>query len=81
VLTLRRPAGKLKLTIKATWLKDAKVDGDALTEMSFGTQRSTEAGEAFEEGDEQVGGACCRASGVAVGWLTPASGLMSGVRL
>jgi hypothetical protein len=49
-----RPAGKLKASIKATWLKDAKVDVDALTELSFTTHRSTEAGEQAE-GLEQVG--------------------------
>lgn len=52
---LCRPAGKLKLTVKATWLKDAKVDVDALTELSFGTHRSTEAGDWAEEEGEQVG--------------------------
>lgn len=53
---LCRPAGKLKLTVKATWLKDAQVDVDALTELSFGTHRSTEAGDwGAEEEDEQVG--------------------------
>jgi hypothetical protein len=49
-----RPAGKLKVTVKATWLKDAKVDVDALTELSFGTQRSTEAGDGEDEFEEQV---------------------------
>lgn len=44
------------MSIKATWLKDAKVDVDALTELSFGTHRSTEAAELGMEGDEQVGG-------------------------
>jgi hypothetical protein len=54
-----RPAGKLKLTVKATWLKDAKVDVDALTELSFGTHRSTEAGDwGAEEEGEQVGCVC-----------------------
>lgn len=49
-----RPVGKLKVSIQATWLKDARVDMDALTELSFGTHRSTEAGEALQDGDEQV---------------------------
>lgn len=49
-----RPAGKLKLSIKATWLKHAKVDVDALTELSFNTHRSTDAGELEEPGEEQV---------------------------
>lgn len=49
-----RPAGKLKVTVKATWLKDAKVDVDALTELSFGTHRSTEGGLGPEEEYEQV---------------------------
>jgi len=50
-----RPAGKLKVSIKCMWLKDAKVDVDALTELSFNTHRSTEAGLDEAEGDEQVG--------------------------
>lgn len=49
-----RPAGKLKVTVKATWLNDAKVDVDALTELSFGTQRSTEAGDGEDDFEEQV---------------------------
>jgi hypothetical protein len=53
-----RPAGKLKVSIKARWLKDAKVDEDALTELSFTTHRSTEAGDQPEDGYEQVRYAC-----------------------
>jgi hypothetical protein len=37
-----RPVGKLKLSIKAGWLKGAAIDLDALTEASFYTQRSGE---------------------------------------
>ncbi len=29
-----RPHGKLKVSIRACWLKDAKFDADAMTEMS-----------------------------------------------
>lgn len=36
--------GKLKVSIKAGWLKDAVIDDDSLTEASFFTQRSTEGG-------------------------------------
>lgn len=49
-----RPAGKLKVSVKARWLKDAKVDVDALTELSFTTHRSTEAGDQPEGYEEQV---------------------------
>ena len=31
---LNRPHGKLKVSIRACWLKDAKVDADAMTEVS-----------------------------------------------
>ncbi|KIZ07466.1 hypothetical protein MNEG_0476 [Monoraphidium neglectum] len=37
-----KPVGKLKLSIKAGWLKGAAIDLDALTEASFYTQRSGE---------------------------------------
>jgi len=39
--------------VKATWLKDAKVDLDALTELSFTTHKSGE-GTAAEDDVEQV---------------------------
>lgn len=44
-----RPAGKVKVSVKATWLKDVHVDMDALTEASFGTHRSGVDGRDFEE--------------------------------
>lgn len=52
----RRPHGKLKISVKATWLKDAKIDADAMTEMSgpsmFSAGKSHRSGD--EEEDEQV---------------------------
>eukprot|EP00879_Flechtneria_rotunda_P014158 GHRR01014794.1.p1 GENE.GHRR01014794.1~~GHRR01014794.1.p1 ORF type:complete len:253 (+),score=85.94 GHRR01014794.1:185-943(+) len=48
-----KPAGKLKLSVKCTWLKNAKVDMDALTEASFTTHRSTDAGAAAANEYEQ----------------------------
>eukprot|EP00882_Tetradesmus_deserticola_P024945 GHRQ01027322.1.p1 GENE.GHRQ01027322.1~~GHRQ01027322.1.p1 ORF type:complete len:160 (+),score=54.82 GHRQ01027322.1:628-1107(+) len=50
-----RPAGKLKVSIKASWLRGAKVDMEALTEASFTTHRSGEAALAGPAEDEQVG--------------------------
>eukprot|EP00878_Enallax_costatus_P028000 GHUV01030195.1.p1 GENE.GHUV01030195.1~~GHUV01030195.1.p1 ORF type:complete len:340 (+),score=113.06 GHUV01030195.1:602-1621(+) len=44
-----KPAGKLKVSIKGTWLKDAKIDMDALTEASFTTHKS---GDGLERADE-----------------------------
>lgn len=49
-----RPAGKLKVSIKCTWLKDAKIDMDALTEASFTTHKSNDGLERPAEQDEQV---------------------------
>ncbi|KAF8068253.1 hypothetical protein HT031_001940 [Scenedesmus sp. PABB004] len=43
-----KPAGKLKLSVKAVWLRDARVDLDALTEASFNTHRSS-GGDGFDE--------------------------------
>jgi hypothetical protein len=44
------------VSIKATWLQDAAINEDALTDLSFGTHRSTEGGgEAPGALDEQVG--------------------------
>lgn len=42
------------MSIKATWLKDAKVDLDALTDVSVNTHRSADAGSDAGELDEQV---------------------------
>jgi hypothetical protein len=53
--------GKLKVSIKAAWLKDANVDMDGLTEASFTTHRSAEREQAGDE--EQVRGCewgCCQ---------------------
>lgn len=49
-----RPAGKLKVSIKCTWLKDAKIDMDALTEASFTTHKSIDGPEGGAGEDEQV---------------------------
>lgn len=49
-----RPAGKLKVSIKGTWLKDAKIDLDALTEASFTTHKSGDGLEQAPDEDEQV---------------------------
>jgi hypothetical protein len=35
---LCRPAGKLKVSVKATWLSDASVDADAMTEVTEMTE-------------------------------------------
>jgi hypothetical protein len=50
-----RPAGKLKVSIKASWLRDAKLDMEALTEASFTTHKSGDAALAGLAEDEQVG--------------------------
>jgi hypothetical protein len=47
------------VSIKAAWLKDAKVDMDGLTEASFTTHRSAEREQAADE--EQVSGPAGRA--------------------
>eukprot|EP00775_Hariotina_reticulata_P009982 gene9982-10137_t len=51
-----KPAGKLKLSVKATWLKDAKVDLDALTELSFTTHKSGEGAAAGEDVEQDLTG-------------------------
>ncbi|WIA11052.1 hypothetical protein OEZ85_011204 [Tetradesmus obliquus] len=51
-----KPAGKLKVSIKASWLRDAKVDMEALTEASFTTHKSGDAALAGLAEDEQVRG-------------------------
>uniref|UniRef100_A0A383V6X7 C2 NT-type domain-containing protein n=1 Tax=Tetradesmus obliquus TaxID=3088 RepID=A0A383V6X7_TETOB len=48
-----KPAGKLKVSIKASWLRDAKVDMEALTEASFTTHKSGDAALAGLAEDEQ----------------------------
>ena len=59
-----RPAGKLKVSIKASWLRGAKVDLEALTEASFATHKSGEAALAGLAEDEQVRRLCsCPVSG------------------
>jgi len=47
-----KPSGKLKVSIKATWLKDAKIEADAMTEMS-GPSMFNDAHEEQEEDTEQ----------------------------
>ncbi|KAI8476827.1 MAG: hypothetical protein J3K34DRAFT_516111 [Monoraphidium minutum] len=52
-----KPVGKLKVSIKAGWLKGAAVDPDALTEASLHTLRSAEGGgggsHGFGEGEDE----------------------------
>lgn len=48
-----RPHGKLKVSIKACWLKDAPVDFDAMTEASSFSKN--ELTRTSNEEDEQVG--------------------------
>jgi hypothetical protein len=43
------------VSIKASWLRDAKVDMEALTEASFTTHKSGDAALAGLAEDEQVG--------------------------
>jgi hypothetical protein len=50
-----RPVGKVKISIKASWMKDAKVDMDALTEMSFGRSEGG-AASSLQGDNEQVSG-------------------------
>ncbi|GIL45441.1 hypothetical protein Vafri_2683 [Volvox africanus] len=50
VLLHLKPCGKLKVSIKATWLRNATVDSDALTEV---TAPSMYADSQYDEGDDE----------------------------
>lgn len=49
-----RPVGRLKCSVKATWLRNAKVDMDAMTEVTHNSEYTDPAVEE-ELQEEQVG--------------------------